>query len=117
MAVRDSEAAAAQALRALAHPAWTPAVVATAAAMAADDAASACARGFLEQVRGFPDMPTRLTDKRCHPLPLTVSSVMAMMCSEPGINLKISYLRLLKQHSFLFQPASHRVHSYGNVIT
>ena len=54
MAVKDIEAAAAQALKALAHPAWTPAVVATAAAMVADRAASACARGFLEQARSFP---------------------------------------------------------------
>lgn len=54
MAVKETEAAAAQALKALAHPAWTSAVVATAAAMAADRAASACARGFLEQARSFP---------------------------------------------------------------
>ncbi len=53
MAIRDAEAAAAQALKALAHPAWTPAVVATAAAMAADNTASACARGFLEQASSF----------------------------------------------------------------
>ena len=37
------------ALKALAHPSWTPAVVATAAAMAADSTASVCARGFVEQ--------------------------------------------------------------------
>ncbi len=50
MAVTQAENAAAQALKALAHPSWTPAVVATAAAMAADSAASACARGFIKQV-------------------------------------------------------------------
>ena len=54
MAVNEAEASAAQALKALAHPAWTPAVVGTAAAMAADNTASACARGFLEQARSFP---------------------------------------------------------------
>lgn len=50
MAVTKAEGAAAQALKALAHPSWTPAVVATAAAMAADSTASACARSFVEQV-------------------------------------------------------------------
>ncbi len=48
-AIGGAETAAAQALKALAHPSWTPAVVATAAAMAADSTASICARGFLEQ--------------------------------------------------------------------
>lgn len=48
-AMGEAETAAAQALKALAHPSWTPAVVATAAAMAADSTASVCARGFVEQ--------------------------------------------------------------------
>ena len=51
MAVKEAERSAAQALQALTHPSWTAAVILTAAAMAADNAASACARGFLEQVR------------------------------------------------------------------
>ena len=50
MAVAQAEGAAARALKALAHPLWTPAVVATAAAMAADSTASACARSFTQQV-------------------------------------------------------------------
>ena len=50
LAVHEAEAAAAQALKALAHPLWTDAVVATAAAMAAENAVSACAHGFIEQV-------------------------------------------------------------------
>ena len=50
MAVKQAEGAAARALKALAHPLWTPAVVATAAAMAADSTASACARSFTQQV-------------------------------------------------------------------
>ena len=50
LAVRVAEVAAAQALKALAHPRWTDAVVATAAAMAADNAVSACAHSFIEQV-------------------------------------------------------------------
>ena len=49
-AIHEAEVAAAQALKALAHPTWTDAVVATAAAMAADNAVSACAHSFIEQV-------------------------------------------------------------------
>ena len=68
MAIKEAEAAAAQALKALAHPAWTSAVVATAAAMAADSAASACARGFLEQASSFPSRSTCLACKSEHPV-------------------------------------------------
>ena len=50
LAVHEAEVAAAQALKALAHPTWTDAVLATAAAMAADNAVSACAHSFIEQV-------------------------------------------------------------------
>ena len=50
LAAHEAEVAAAQALKALAHPTWTDAVIATAAAMAADNAVSACAHSFIEQV-------------------------------------------------------------------
>ena len=55
LAIHEAEASAAQALKALAHPSWTDAVVATAAAMAAENAVSACAHSFIEQVQdGLP---------------------------------------------------------------
>jgi hypothetical protein len=49
-AVRVSEAAAVQALAALAHPTWPPAAVGAAAAIAAESAGGACVRKLVSQV-------------------------------------------------------------------
>ncbi len=48
--IRHAESNAVQALAALAHPSWTPAVVGAAAAIAADSAAAVCARCLITEV-------------------------------------------------------------------
>ncbi|BDA45454.1 hypothetical protein COCOBI_07-2410 [Coccomyxa sp. Obi] len=49
-AMGHAEGSAVQALAALAHPSWTPAVIGAAAAIAADSSAAACARRLVTEV-------------------------------------------------------------------
>ena len=49
-AIGHAEGSAVQALAALAHPSWTPAVIGAAAAIAADSSATACARRLATEV-------------------------------------------------------------------
>lgn len=49
-AIGHAEASAVQAVAALAHPSWTPAVIGAAAAIAADSSVAACARRLAADV-------------------------------------------------------------------
>jgi hypothetical protein len=57
--VHHAEANAVQAVAALAHPSWTPAVIGAAAAIAADNAVASCAQQLVTEVICLPDKISR----------------------------------------------------------